>query len=104
MPAGLAVELEDVQVCLVRGVAITSDRLKKIQPLRADVHTEYSQSKVLGRPSIEAWVFNPTPSGDIIPRLHDACVNGMAQQGMNITGFEEVEGVLYSQSWWCRVE
>lgn len=84
----------------VRGVAISNDQLKKIIPLRADVHIEYGHSRVLGRPCIEAWVFNPTPSGDIIPRLHDACVNGMAQLGMNITGFEEVDGVLYGQSWW----
>ncbi|MNM71065.1 hypothetical protein D3C81_827180 [compost metagenome] len=85
-----------------RGIAIPSDQFNKIQPLRADVHIEYGHSRVLGRPSIEAWVFNPTPGGDIIPRLHDACVNGMAQLGMNITGFEEVDGVLYAQSWWCR--
>ena len=25
----------------------------------------------------------------------------MAQGGMNLTGFEEVDGVLYAQSWWC---
>ncbi|TFF38150.1 hypothetical protein [Pseudomonas sp. RIT623] len=87
-----------------RGVAIPNDKLAKIKPLRADVHIEYGHSRVFGRPCIEAWVFNPTPGGDIIPRLHDACVNGMAQLGMNITGFEEVDGVLCSQSWWCRVE
>ena len=87
-----------------RGVAIPVEKLRKVQPLRADVHIEYGNSKVLGRPCIEAWVFNPTPSADTIPRLYDACVNGMAQGGMNITGFEEVDGVLYAQSWWCRAE
>jgi len=86
-----------------RGVAIPSEKLGKIQALRADVHIEYSHSALLGRPSIQARVFNPTPSGDIIPRLYDACVNGMAQLGMNITGLEEIDGVLYAQSWWCRV-
>ncbi|SEI17312.1 hypothetical protein [Pseudomonas asplenii] len=87
-----------------RGVAIPSDQLSKIKPLRADVHLHYSHSQALGRPCIEAWVFNPGPGEDIIPRLHDACVNGMAQRGMNITGFEEVDGVMYAQSWWCRAE
>ncbi|UBM27693.1 phage tail length tape measure family protein [Pseudomonas sp. p1(2021b)] len=48
------------------------------------------------------YMFTPLPSGEVIPRLHDACVNGMAQLGMNITGVEEVDGVLYAQSWWCR--
>ncbi|MDF9617038.1 hypothetical protein P5705_05240 [Pseudomonas entomophila] len=87
-----------------RGIAISSDQLKKIQPMRADVHIEYGHSKVLGRYCIEAWVFNPTPGPDIIPRLHDACVTGMAQLGMNIIGLEEVDGVLYAQSWWCRAQ
>ncbi|WP_236238476.1 hypothetical protein [Pseudomonas faucium] len=87
-----------------RGVAIPSNKLKQLTPLRADVHIEYGDSKVLGRPCIEAWVFNPTPSGDIIPRLHDACVNGMGTLGLNITGFEEIDGVVYAQSWWCRTE
>lgn len=85
------------------GVAIPAEQLKKTQPLRADVHIEYNKVSVLGRPCIEAWVFNPAPSGDIIPRLHDACVSGMAQNGLNITGFEEVGGALYAQSWWCRL-
>lgn len=58
----------------------------------------------LGRVFTRAWVFNPTPGPDIIPRLHDAKVNGMAQLGMNINGIEEIDGVMYAQSWWCRVE
>ncbi len=28
----------------------------------------------------------------------------MAQPGMNINGFEDIDGVLYAQSWWCRAE
>jgi hypothetical protein len=26
----------------------------------------------------------------------------MAQLGININGVEEIDGVLYAQSWWCR--
>lgn len=52
----------------------------------------------------QAWVFNPTSGPDIIPRLHDAKVNGMAQLGININGVEDIDGVLYAQSWWCRKE
>ncbi|MDF0731001.1 hypothetical protein P0Y43_09725 [Pseudomonas entomophila] len=87
-----------------RGVAIPADKLKKVQPLRADVHIYYSHCQLLGRPCIEAWVFSPSPGEDIIPRLYDASVNGMAQGGMNINGFEEIDGALYAQSWWCRVD
>lgn len=86
------------------GVAIPSDRLRNIKPLRADVHIGDHHSEVLGRVATQAWVFNPTPGPDIIPRLLDAKVNGMAQLGMNINGVEEIDGVIYAQSWWCRTE
>ena len=65
------------------GVAIPSDRLRQVKPLRADIHIGDHHSEPLGRESTQAWVFNPTPGPDIIPRLHDAKVNGMAQLGMN---------------------
>lgn len=87
-----------------RGVAIPNSQLSKIQPLKADVHIHYCNSGKLGRPTIEAWVFSPSPGADIIPRLYDASVNGMAQGGMNITGVEEIDGVFYAQSWWCRAD
>lgn len=80
------------------GVAIPSDQLRKVQPLRADIHIGDHHSEPLGRVSTQAWVFNPTPGPDIIPRLHDAKVNGMAQLGMNINGVEEADGALYAQS------
>lgn len=86
------------------GVAIPSDLLRKIKPLRADIHIGDHHSEVLGRVATQAWVFNPTPGPDIIPRLLDAKVNGMAQLGMNINGVEEIDGVIYAQSWWCRTE
>ena len=88
----------------VNGVAIPTSQLGKIQPLRADIHIGDHHSEPLGRVSTQAWVFNPSPGTDIIPRLHDAKVNGMAQLGININGVEEVDGVLYAQSWWCRAE
>lgn len=87
-----------------RGVAIPSDQLRKVKALKADIHIGELHSEALGRQATQAWVFNPTPSADIIPRLLDAKVNGMAQLGMNINGVEEVDGVLYAQSWWCRAE
>lgn len=84
------------------GVATPSELLKKVRPLRADIHIGDHYSEPLGRVSTQAWVFNPSPGPDIIPRLHDAKVNGMAQLGININGLEDIDGVLYAQSWWCR--
>lgn len=84
------------------GIAIPSEKLRRLTPLRADVHIGAHHNEPLGRVATQAWVFNPTPGPDIIPRLYDAKVNGMAQLGININGIEEVDGVLYAQSWWCR--
>ena len=87
-----------------RGVAIPAEKLGKIQPIRGDIHIEVTPYSLLGRATTEARIFNSAPGPDIIPRLLEARVNGMAQRGMNITGIEEVDGVLYAQSWWCREE
>ncbi|MFG0338809.1 MULTISPECIES: hypothetical protein [Pseudomonas] len=87
-----------------RGAAIPPEKLKKVQALRADIHIGDHHSEPLGRVATQAWVFNPSPGPDVIPRLHDAKVNGMAQLGININGVEEIDGVLYAQSWWCRAE
>lgn len=87
-----------------KGVAIPSKTVSKAQPMRADVHIGIHHSEVLGRVATQAWVFNHTPGPDLIPRLHDATVTTMAQGGINISGIEQVDGVMYAQSWWCRAE
>ena len=67
-------------------------------------YIEYGHGKVLGRPCIEAWVFNPALGADIIPRLLDAKVKGMGCLDLNIGGLEEVDAALCAQSWRCRIE
>lgn len=88
----------------VNGAAIPNYQLRKIKPLRADIHIGDHHSEPLDRVATQAWVFNPIPGPDIITRLHDAKVNGMALLGMTINGVEDIDGVLYAQSWWCRAE
>jgi hypothetical protein len=52
-----------------------------------------------------AYVFSASPRPTVpLPDLLDAKITGMAQNGINITGIEEVDGVYYFQSWWCRLE
>ena len=85
------------------GVAIPSKELSKIQPIKADVHIHESHSQAIGRCCVEAWVHSAVAGRDVIPRLLDAKVNGMAQLGLNISGIEEVDGAFYAQSWWCRL-
>ncbi|MCL8301409.1 hypothetical protein [Pseudomonas mosselii] len=84
------------------GAAIPADQLRKISPLKVDVQIFEHHSQSLGRVTTQAQVLNRSPGPDIIPPLLDAKVTGMATLGMNITGVEEVDGVLYAQSWWCR--
>jgi len=60
------------------GVALPQQKISKAQPIKADVHVGIHHSEVLGRVVSQAWVFNPTPGPDIIPRLHDATVTAMA--------------------------
>lgn len=79
-------------------VAIHNDQFRKVRPLKADIHIGDPHSKPLGRVSTQACVLSPSPEPDIISRLHDAKVNGMAQLCININGIEEVDGVLRAQS------
>lgn len=87
------------------GVAIDIKQLCKIQPVRGDIHISEMENRALGRTTISAWVFSSAPhSPDILPRLLDVRITGMAQTGMNLTGVEQIGDTFYSQSWWCRLE
>ncbi|MCQ3000711.1 hypothetical protein NLO98_13205 [Pseudomonas syringae] len=62
-------------------------------------------SDALGRTTISAWLFGSPPNApDILPPLLDVQVTGMAQNGMNLTGVEQIGDAFYAQSWWCRLE
>ncbi|MDH0749542.1 hypothetical protein N5D61_24765 [Pseudomonas sp. GD03842] len=87
------------------GVALTKEEVRKASPVRGDVHIREDRDELLGRVTITARIFNTAPTGpDALPCLIDASVTNMAQNGMNISGIEEVGGAYYFQSWWCRVE
>ena len=77
-----------------RGIAIPGDQLRKVQSSRADIQIGEYQSPVLGRVTTQTTVFNCTSGPDIVSPLLDAKVTGMATLGMNITGVEEIDGVL----------
>ncbi len=93
-------------VCRRRlGVALDQKELRKAEPVRGDIQIMEMHDDTLGRTTISAYLFKPSPHmPDPLPRLLDVRVTGMASNGMNLTGVEEIDGALYSQSWWCRVE
>ncbi|AIL61190.1 hypothetical protein PSAKL28_19690 [Pseudomonas alkylphenolica] len=72
--------------------------------MAGDIQISECHDAGLGRSTISAWIFSSGPGADVIPRLLDVKITGMAQVGMNLTGIEEVDGAYYAQSWWCRVE
>lgn len=86
------------------GVALTKQEISTAVPIRGDVHINEASNTPLGRSTIVASVFNTAPGPNALPSLLDASVTNMATLGMNISGIEEVDGVFYFQSWWCRVE
>lgn len=87
------------------GVAIDKKHLGKIQPVRGDIHISEMQNETLGRVTISAWLFSSSPNApDTLPPLLDVKVTGMAHNGMNLTGVEQIGDALYAQSWWCRLE
>src|ERR1700712_4817174 len=86
------------------GVAIDKKELTKIPPIRGDVQIIESHETFLGRPPTTAWIFSYAPGENILPRLIDVRITGMATGGMNLTGVELIDDALYAQSWWCRFE
>jgi hypothetical protein len=87
------------------GVALSKQEVSKAIPVKADVHITERHDEGLGRSSTMAYVFSASPRPTVpLPDLLDAKITGMAQNGINITGIEEVDGAYYFQSWWCRLE
>ncbi|MDH0745310.1 hypothetical protein N5D61_02990 [Pseudomonas sp. GD03842] len=77
------------------GVALKKEEVRKATPARGDVHIREDRDEALGRVTITARVFNTSATGfDELPSLVDASVTSMAQNGMNVSGVEEVGGVL----------
>ncbi|MFJ3486563.1 hypothetical protein ACIPL1_24640 [Pseudomonas sp. NPDC090202] len=87
------------------GVALSKKEVSNYKAIKADVHILEQHHGGLGRSTILAFLFSASPHEPLpLPSLIDAKVTGMAQNGMNITGIEEVDGAFYFQSWWCRFE
>jgi len=48
------------------GVAISTDQLRKLQPLSGDIHITDCRDDNFGRSTIRAWVFKSGPGKDEI--------------------------------------
>lgn len=80
-------------------------QMRSEEPQRLDVAIEICLDNPMGRLSRTARIQHGGPyDEDPLPPLYDAEVNSMAPLAMIITGVEEVDGVMYAQSWWCRID
>lgn len=87
------------------GVAIDPEELRRAIPIKADIHISEIEDPTLKRFTTCAWLFKSSENlPDVLPRLLDVRITGMASGGMNLTGVEQIGDAFYWQSWWCRQE
>lgn len=71
--------------------------------IAADVQIHTNEQSPLGRSSLSASVLNPSPGPDILPRLYDVRIAGLATLALVIEGVEFIDGQMYQQAWHCKV-
>jgi hypothetical protein len=86
-----------------RGRARSDREMQTAQSVAGDLIIVQQQSQLLGRFSSVAS-FHKTGPRDIdpLPPLHDVVLSWMGPNGFVLSGIEEIDGVTYAQSWWCR--
>lgn len=75
----------------------------KASAIRGDVWVRIASTSPLNRPTLIAEILKTRPGESILPALHDVQIQGMATNGLVITGIEFIDGVAYSQPRHCRV-
>jgi hypothetical protein len=89
----------------VKGRPLTPDQLSRGERLRCNIRIEH-EGCVQGRSSVVARTLGsggPLEAGPL-PDLVDVQLHSMQANGMVLTGTEEIDGVMYAQSWLCRPE
>ena len=74
------------------------------EPVKGDIIFSSATSDILKRASSTASLRHGAWPGDAPPirPLLDARLTSMATLGFTLSGLEEVDGVMYAQSWYCR--
>jgi hypothetical protein len=74
------------------------------EPVMGDIIFSSAPSDLLKRTASTASLRHGAWPGDAPPirSLLDARLTSMATLGFTLSGLEEVDGVLYAQSWYCR--
>ncbi|MCK1789662.1 hypothetical protein L9059_05575 [Pseudomonas sp. TNT19] len=87
------------------GIALTPQERRLYPPIKGNVMVNSENNSVLGRCANVACVDVGMPNDpDPLPKLLDATLAGMAITGFVLSGIECIDGCVYAQSWWCRVQ
>lgn len=87
------------------GVARPKHETQTAAPTRGDVIVGQLHSDYMGRMTDTAHFHKSgAADDDPLPPLLDVRLSWMGPLGFVLSGIEIVEGVAFSQSWWCRPE
>ena len=85
------------------GVGLDQETVRRAIPIKGDVEVRFDKAKCLGRETNIAQMRPLDPMGSSpLPQLLDATLTTMTPSGFVLSGIEEIDGVMYAQSWWCR--
>ena len=85
-----------------KGVALDTKERRLRPPIKGDVRVKCQVNTELGRSSNVARIVMGMPlDPELLPKLLDATLAGMAPLGFVLSGIEYVDGCAYAQSWWC---
>jgi hypothetical protein len=87
-----------------KGVARDWKMIRQTVGIRGDINIRPQMCALLNRSSDIAEIRPQGMPLDAVPLppLLDARLSGMATNAFTLSGLEEIDGVLYAQSWWCR--
>lgn len=71
--------------------------------IKGDVQIHTTPNGPMGWPSLCAYLFKSSPHmPDLLPRLYDVQLEGMATLGLMLVGVEVIDGQQYQQAWHCQ--
>lgn len=86
-----------------KGKARPQREVETAEPVRGDVVVVQETSEVLGRyTNIARFHLTGKDESQPLPSLNDVTLSHMGPRGFVLTGVEMIDGVAYSQSWYCR--
>lgn len=85
------------------GKALPQQDIERGGAVVGDLLITQEKSEIFGRyANIARFHQTGGADPDPLPPLHDVVLSWMGPGGFVLTGIEEIGGVTYAQSWWCR--